>query len=187
MKSHPRSSTSGHFHAVRFYDDDQSLCRIVAGFLRDALLADQPAIVIATPSHRAEIAQELNALLPDRSGDLLMLDADETLATFMVNDKPDAARFSRSMGKVIARACGGRTDCIVRAYGEMVDILWKRGNREGAIRLETLWNVLATSHKFSLLCGYAICNFYKDAGFEDVCGQHTHVISENGQAAVTGP
>ena len=41
----------------------------------------------------------------------------------------------------------------------MVDLLWKQGKTEAAIRLEVLWNNLADSHVFSLLCGYAIGNF----------------------------
>ncbi len=33
---------------------------------------------------------------------------------------------------------------IVRAYGEMVDLLWKDGNVDGAVQLEALWNELGT-------------------------------------------
>lgn len=32
------------------------------------------------------------------------------------------------------------------------------------------------THPFSLLCGYAIGNFYKDAGMREICEQHSHVI-----------
>lgn len=38
---------------------------------------------------------------------------------------------------------------------------------------------LANSHDFSLLCSYAMGNFYKDASIDDVCRQHTHVVSED--------
>src|SRR5215831_18560904 len=51
----------GHFHAVRFYDNDVSLCRIVAGFLREGLVVGQPALVIATQSHAQGIVAELRA------------------------------------------------------------------------------------------------------------------------------
>jgi hypothetical protein len=43
----------------------------------------------------------------------------------------------------------------------MVDLLWRGGQAEAAIRLEVLWNELASTRTFSLLCGYAIGNFYK--------------------------
>lgn len=46
-----------------------------------------------------------------------------------------------------------------------------------------LWNQLALTHDFSLLCGYAMGNFYKDAAVEDICRQHSHVVSAEGLAA----
>jgi hypothetical protein len=64
----------------------------------------------------------------------------------------------------------------------MVDLLWKDGLTVAAIRLEVLWNQLAMTHDFSLLCGYAMGNFYKDAEIEDICRQHSHAISAEGTA-----
>ena len=110
----------------------------------------------------------------------MLLDANKTLSKFMVGKKPDIRRFTDTIGTMITQACN-RTDRAARVYGEMVDLLWRRDNREGAIRLETLWNLLAKSHAFSLLCGYAIDQFCK-GGFEDVCRPHTHVVSETGRA-----
>lgn len=72
----------------------------------------------------------------------------------------------------------------IRAYGEMVDVLWKDGMTAAAIKLEILWNRLANTHDFSLLCGYAMGNFYKDASIDDVCHHHTHVVSDDGQVSL---
>jgi len=175
----PVSSTSGRFHAVRFYEDDKALFRIVAEFLGDGLAAGRPAIVIATPSHRAGVARELTARSLDverlrLAGDLLLLDATKTLATFtfMVNDKPDSERFRSSMCGAIEEVCRGRENCTVRVSGQMVDLLWKDGEPEAAIRLEVLRNQLANSHALSLLCGYAMGHFYKDANLDDICREH---------------
>jgi hypothetical protein len=66
----------------------------------------------------------------------------------------------------------------------MVDFLWQQGKWDLAIRLEMLWNQLANTRRFSLLCGYAIGPFYKDAHVDRVCAEHTHVISSDGSAAV---
>ena len=58
----------------------------------------------------------------------------------------------------------------------MVDVLWKQGLTESAIKLEILWNKLALKYRFALLCGYAMGNFYKQAKqLDDICAQHTHV------------
>ncbi len=66
----------------------------------------------------------------------------------------------------------------IRAYGEMVDVLWKQGKADAAIRLEMLWNMLAQRYGFALLCGYSMGNFHKDTkGFEAICREHTHVIA----------
>jgi hypothetical protein len=40
-------------------------------------------------------------------------------------------------------------ESLCHAYGEMVDVLWKAGQDAAAIRVELLWNTLATTHDFS--------------------------------------
>ena len=59
----------------------------------------------------------------------------------------------------------------------MGDVLWKGGKKVAAVRLETLWNELAQTHAFALLCGYAMGSFYKDAAQQDISGHHTHTLS----------
>jgi hypothetical protein len=179
-------STPG-FHAVRFYDNDKSLAQIVAGFLSDGLALGEPGIVVATPAQRAAILRELVAKGLDvvrlqRSDDLVLLDAAETLSTFMIDGNPDAARFNDGMCDVIKRACGARPNCTVRIFGQMVDILWQQGAHQAAIRLEILWNQLANTEVFSLLCGYAMGHFYKEANLDEVCAHHSHTIGADGRA-----
>lgn len=159
--------------------------KTLSKFLRDGLTAGQPLIVIATADHRAALTARMieDGLRPDqferRGGGLWLLDARETLDTFMVDGQPDAELFRANVGGLIAAARGPRPTALVRAYGEMVDVLWKDGHAEAAIRLEVLWNALAATEHFTLLCTYAIGNFYKQtSGFDigDVCHVHTHVL-----------
>jgi hypothetical protein len=170
------------FHAVKFYENAESLCRIVSEFLGEGLIRKQPGLVIASPEHRTGILKELQARgfdvqnLQER-GDLLVLDASLELAKFMVDGMPDAERFHDASVASIGRLCAGRRDCTVRAYGEMVDVLWKAGQEAASIRLEMLWNKLAMTHDFSLLCGYAMGSFYKDANLEAIHHQHSHVFA----------
>jgi hypothetical protein len=84
------------------------------------------------------------------------------------------------VGGVLDRAAESQPRAGVRAYGEMVDLLWKQGAAAAAIRLEVLWNQLAESRAFSLLCAYSMGNFYKQGAYEDICRQHTHVVSSTG-------
>ena len=187
MIKHATSET-GHFHAVKFYENSASLSRIVAEFLGEGLITLEPALVIATPEHRAAVVAELRVRHFDvdamqAEGDLMLLDAAETLAEFMVDGMPHAERFRVSMTRAIEQVCRGRKDRTIRAYGEMVDVLWKAGQDVAAVRLEMLWNKLAMTHDFSLLCGYAMGSFYKDASLADIHQHHSHVVAARGLAA----
>jgi hypothetical protein len=179
-----------HHHAVQFYGTESSLFTTVAGFLSEGLIAGQPALVIATEPHRAGVLEQLSARLIDveqalRVGDLAVLDAREVLDRFMVNDRPEPAVFAREVGALIERQLRGRTRTVVRAYGEMVDVLWKDGNSDAAITLEILWNKLAATYGFALLCGYSMGNFYKQVEqFHEVCRQHTQVVAPGDNVAV---
>jgi hypothetical protein len=172
----------GRRHAVRFYGDDQSLFKTVGGFLSEGLVAGEPAIVIATGSHQQGIVEELGARLIDverarRLGDIVLLDADETLALFMTPDGPNEDLFERYVGRVIDQTVRGHRQSTVRAYGEMVDILWHEGEIEAALQVEILWNRLATTYAFSLLCGYAMGHFHEQVELmERVCACHTDVV-----------
>jgi len=89
---------------------------------------------------------------------------------------PSAPVFKRVVGGIIEQTLRGRDRTPVRAYGEMVDVLWKQGETNAAVRLEVLWNDLAGTQVFSLLCGYAIGSFYNQTQqYEEVCNLHTQV------------
>ena len=174
-----------HVHAVQFYKDAGSLSDRVATFLADGLKSGHPGLIVATSAHAAAISRALENIGVDvsevrKTGELQILDARKLLSAFMVGHQPDALLFKSNVGDVIERMCLGRTPCPIRVYGEMVDVLWREGNSDGAIRLEILWNQLASAYDFALLCGYAVGHFYKetrDSRYDDVCDQHTHVLA----------
>ena len=182
--------SNGHFHAVRFYDSEVALCRIVASFLKEGLTLGQPAIVISTPEHGQGIVAELRARDVDvkglqAEGALVVLDAAGTMKQFMVDGAPDREKFRATITPALDGARGGQAGVTVRAYGEMVDLLWRNGRDLAAIQLEMLWNQLARTAGFSLMCGYAMGNFYKDASVQDVCRHHTHVVASDGTLRVS--
>lgn len=171
-------------HDVHFFKNDAQLSRAVVRFLSDAIRVGQPIIVIATEAHRLAFSAGLRdvGLDPDRvlSGRLaIWLDAQETLDSFMEGGMPNRELFTATVGSVFARLLDKRHYLVIRAYGEMVDLLWKSGNTEGASALEELWNELANKYKYSLLCGYSMDNFLHATGAEGlrrVCGHHTNVL-----------
>ena len=178
------NQASGSAHVVQFYENDHFLAAAVADFLAAGLSAGQPLVVIATEPHRQAFDLRLRAKGIDtdyavRNGYLTMLDARETLAHFMTGASPDPVRFKQIIGSVLDKSIQTRTQTCVRAYGEMVDLLWKDGNTDGAIRLEEMWNDLGRTYSFSLLCAYAMGNFYKEShgtDFQRICHAHGEVI-----------
>jgi hypothetical protein len=180
---------AGHFHGVQFYNDSDSLCRIVGNFIGEGLEQGGLAVIIATPEHAAQIESCLSRRGNDvetlkRLGHLVMVDARETLGLFMTDGLPNPGVFRRTVGEILTKVRGGRERCTIRAYGEMVDLLWKDGREAAAIRLETLWNQLGGTHDFDLLCGYSMGNFYKGAAIDEIKNQHSHLVDDEGAASV---
>ena len=113
------------------------------------------------------------------AGEVLWLDAREALDRFMVAGMPNAQRFEAVLAEAITLLMKDRRYVVVRAFGEMVDLLWREGNSRGAIRLEELWNEAAKRHAFDLLCAYPLTAFDSDANsadFEHVCHNHHRVL-----------
>ena len=171
-------------HTVQFYEDESFLRETVARYLGAGLIDDESVVVIATESHRREFRDALVAKGIDveracAAGRLTFLDARATLDAFMVDGVPDPDRF-------ISVICGAIDACATdgalkraRLYGEMVDVLWRDGNPQAAMRLEELWNELGRARPFSLLCAYVMGNFFKEAHgepFARICGAHDHVV-----------
>jgi len=179
------------FHAVRFYQDSTSFCRLISQFLIEGLEQGEPAILIATLPHAAAVHRELSTSGYDtdrlqKSGQLLSYDAQETLDQFMVDGMPDETRFHRVVRPVLEHATGGDKTRVIRAYGEMVCLLWKSGLPAAAGRLESLWNKLAESYSIAILCGYAVASVDDGSAVKQICSLHTHVINERGHAAPVG-
>jgi two-component system NtrC family sensor kinase len=180
-------------HVLQLYEEDVHLLDAVQHFTGTGLAAGEAVVVIATPSHREQLEARLRAHGVDLStacaqGQYVPLDAAETLAQFLVGGQPDAARFADVVGSVIVRA--GSRYPRVRAFGEMVALLWTAGNEEAALRLEALWNALATDHPCLLLCAYPLRGFAR-AGharpFLTICAAHSHVLPAEGYPALASP
>ena len=174
----------GH-HVVSLYEEDEALVRSVVAFLLPAGAVEDPMVIVATPAHRAALLAALAAAgtCPEalsRAGRLVVLDAGETLARFMVHGRPDPERFAAVIGGVLTgvTAGGGHP----RVYGEMVALLWEDGDAAGAVALEDLWNGLAASRSFALCCGYPVDVFRADrddgcpGAFGAMCGEHSALL-----------
>jgi signal transduction histidine kinase len=171
-------------HAVQFYEDDHFLIASVGDFLASGLAVGQRVLAVATALHRQALRQHLEhrGFDADRAmlrGQLMLADADELLAQFMVGDLPDPIRFRHVLDRVFRGLELFPSRGAVRVFGEMVDVLSRSGNVSGAIQLEALWNDLAERESFSLLCAYSMTTFGDGdhtANVASICGAHAHVI-----------
>jgi hypothetical protein len=174
-------------HVVQFYGRDEELTERVTGYLLGALASGGVAIVIATPEHRRGFETRLGQAGVDLAaarddGSYLARDAAQTLSELMAAGKLDGAAFDRVIGTVIAAAgAGGRP---VRAFGEMVALLWDDGLVSDAVRLETMWEELGGKHPFSLFCGYRTDAVTRDmVAFAEVCRLHGEIVGSRSGTA----
>ncbi len=173
-------------HIVQLYANEGFLIDVLSRFIGGALAAGDAAVVIATSSHRTELERRLSANGVDTGkaaiqGRYIALDANETLPKVMAQGLVDDTRFREIVGEVLIRAENSiaRKRGRVAVYGELVALLWAGGKPLEAIRVEQLWNDLAKSHSFCLLCAYpiAVCSHERHIEpFLEMCGEHSRVI-----------
>ena len=168
-------------HAVQIYGDDSVFMDALEGFIGAGLRAGDAAIVIATPAHLAGLEQRLDSHgvdvgLARREQRYLAIPADRVLGEFMVDGWPDEERFREVVCTMLDKARGGGRN--VRAFGEMVALLWAQGHAAATVRLEHLWNRLCTQERFPLFCAYPKAGFTSDPSrsIRDVCAAHSRVF-----------
>ena len=170
----PRRRSVASHHAVEFYKDGWFLMDSVTAFIRVGLDVHDAVVVMATVAHREALVK---ALRPDEWANegLSFFEAEELLTRIMVNDWPDESQFMGVLGAILSPA---RQRGRVRVFGELSAVLWAEGKSGAAVRLEELWNALATRHQFSLVCAYPQSGFSSEEGRQaqfDICQAHRHV------------
>lgn len=178
-----RPHSRGHF--VQLYEADEgALAKNVGLYLWEGLRRGEGVLIVVTPEHKELFSHQLSQLGADlpallASEQLIILDAQQTMAEFMVDGQPDWTRFEKTIRNAMRQVRPDENAEGLRAYGEMVGILWKARQFAAAIRLEQLWNKLLEQSTFSLYCAYAIDVFGKDfevANLDGVLCTHTHLV-----------
>src|SRR4051812_256314 len=130
--------SAGGDHIVQTWQDEAFLAETVAEYIGSGVRGGDAGLIVATREHAAIFKQKLGTAQTDQ---VRFLDAEATSAKFMIDGMPDWNAFHRAIGGLIAEI--RLRYPAVRVYGEMVDVLWQRGEHEAAIRLEEFWNELA--------------------------------------------
>jgi len=168
-------------HLVQFYDNDKVFLDTLEGFAGCGFLSGDSVIVIATRDHLVNLNERLKAQAFDidaliESDRYFPLDASEALSKFMVNNWPDATLFDKYISQLITRAT--KDNRKVRAFGEMVAVLWQQGHGGATVRLEHLWCRLHDQKQFSLYCAYPKNGFTQSAidSIDTICKSHSKII-----------
>lgn len=151
-------------HIVQLYQDQQFLNRAVCRFAASAIANGEGVILVPTAAHWDAFRPRLEAEGVDTQaaqdcGQLTVVDADELLPQFMRDAMPDAPVFLGLAADVIARARGGGRYPKVRWWGEMVNVLWERGDVAASMDLEDQFHRLAHEHEIAIFCSFVMDNF----------------------------
>ena len=169
-------------HVVQIYENDEKFLDLLFGFVSGGIVAKEYTIVIATSVHLKALHDKLKSNGFDlakitREGLYISIDAEIALSKFMVNDWPDENLFIQLVMDLIGTAKkDGRT---VRAFGEMVAILWAKGQIGATVRLEHLWNKFCETQAFCLFCAYPQSGFTQDAAESvmHICSAHSKLVT----------
>jgi MEDS: MEthanogen/methylotroph, DcmR Sensory domain len=171
-----------HEHLVQIYTRPEDLHNSLEEYVAGGLRAGAGVIVVASRETLRELEARLSVLGLDpaalgRTDQLLTVDAEQALPQFMVGGWPDEARFRALVGEWLRRARRGGRD--VRAFGEMVSILWAEGRNAATIRLEHLWHAVCEEEALCLFCAYPKAGFKSgsEISVHEICVSHTHVLA----------
>lgn len=177
------SNSSAHF--LEFDRPAQRRTGASAGrFLCGALKEGGVAVAIATPRSTTGIMAQLARMGRDpvtamQNGEFVLLESSETLSRFFHNRAVDAEEFDRTVGAAMRTAHERANGRPLRAFGDMVGVLWQRGDRHAAVELERLWNSLQKRLGFALFCTYPVDVFGEEfcaENLEGVFESHSHIF-----------
>lgn len=153
-------------HCVQIYENDDVFFTALEAYVSAGLSHGEAVILIATGVHLTLLEERLARNGIDIGAAVereqyIALDAETAIKTFMDNDWPDEERFNAFVSLLLNRVRPKYPK--VRAFGEMVALMWAKGQVRATIQLEHLWARLCRSEQFSLFCAYPRSGFVQDA------------------------
>jgi predicted metallopeptidase len=149
-------------HSVQVYENEEIFLDTLEAFVMAGFHRNDAIIIIATPEHRAALAARLerngiNVAAVASAGQYIARDARASLAHFMFDGWPAESRFQAMVEELLAKARAKHPT--VRAFGEMVALLWDEKLYRATMRLEHMWTQLCEREKFPLFCAYPKASF----------------------------
>jgi hypothetical protein len=164
-------------HGVEIYTRDEDLVESVVAFFAAGIAEQAPGAVLATSEHASAITWGLGERGLDSSR-LFFLDAHQALDSIYDEGAISLAAFDRVVGGLLDLARRNGTGRL-RVFGELVDLVWQRGDMESALLLEQLTEEATASQPIAVLCGYRLDVFDMELQREilpGICNCHSHVL-----------
>jgi hypothetical protein len=171
-------------HIVQLYQDREFLNRAVCRYVHAGLANREGVLLFSTPTHWNAVrpcleAEGVDVRAAQERGQLTVFEADELLSRFMRGGMPDPPTFANVVGDIIGQAHAGGSYQRVRAWGEMVNVLWERGDVAASMNLEDLFDQLNKIVQAVLFCSFLMDNFNGDvheAMLPRLGTNHSHLI-----------
>jgi hypothetical protein len=166
-------------HLVHSYADEASLAEALSIYAGRGLGKGEAVVLVLADDHVAALRRRLEAegfetADLERWGQLRILDAEELLDEFLLHGMPDADLFRTLSDTLVGDARSASRAGRIRVFGEMVNLLWSRGDEGAALALEGLWNEAIHRHRMPLLCAYRTV---EGRPLSDALSDaHTHVV-----------
>ncbi len=168
-------------HILQVYENEEVFISTLTSFVQEGLRSGDAIVLIATEKHISELAAAFRAKGIDvaslkENGQLIILEAVRALELFMRDGRPDHELFLKHIGSVVSAA--KKKFGAVRAFGEMVSILWSGGYSGATVELEALWNKFCRLEPLSLFCAYPKSGFSKDtfSSLRSICCEHHKLV-----------
>lgn len=169
-------------HCVQIYEGERAFVDALEGFVAGGIRQGDSIILIATPPHLSALEARLTPNGFDvgaaiARGQYIACDAAQTLSRFMVAGWPDEQLFRAVVDELLGNA--RKHHYKVRAFGEMVALMWADGLCDAAVQLEHFWTRLCQEEEFSLFCAYPRSGFGADAdgAVQQVCAAHSKLYT----------
>lgn len=171
-------------HIVHLYQDQDFLNRVVCRFAAAALANGEGVILVPTLAHWDAfrprlVAEGVDVKGAQDRGQLTVVDADELLPRFMRHAMPDGPMFLGLAGEIIARTRAAGRYSNVRWWGEMVNVLWERGDVVASMNLEDLFDRVSREQNVAVFCSFLMDNFNGDVHtrmLPRLGDNHSHLI-----------
>jgi hypothetical protein len=171
------ADASPHDHIVQLYQDQDFLNSAVCRFIGAGLANGECIILFPTLTHWIAFGKRLEAEGVDvnaarERGQLTVVEANELLPRFMRDAMPDPPVFNAVIGDIFRQARARGSYQKVRAWGELVDVLWERGDVAASMNLEDMFDQLNKKIGIAMFCSYLMDNFNGDV--------HAHMLPRLG-------